>query len=68
MSKQISNKAMDNLVSAELKLKGLQEVMLALAESPVSPEHAPHLVYCAVSDIAEDLGKALDSIPGRKAE
>lgn len=66
MSKQISNKAMDNLVSAELKLKGLQEVMLALAESPVSPEHAPHLVYYAVSDIAEDLGKALDSVLGRK--
>ena len=66
MSKQISNKAMDNLVSAELKLNGLQEVMLALTESPVRIEHAPHLVYYAVSDIAEDLGKALDSVLDRK--
>ncbi len=40
--------------------------MLALAESPVSLEHAPHLVYYAVSDIAEDLGKALDSVLDRK--
>lgn len=66
MSKQISNQAMDNLVTAELKLKGLQEVMLALTESPVSLEHAPHLVYYAVSDIAEDLGEALDSMLDRK--
>lgn len=66
MSKQISNKAMDNLVSAELKLKGLQEVMLALAESPVSLENAPHFMYYAVSDIAEDLGEALDSVLDRK--
>ena len=66
MSKQINNQAMDNLVTAELKLKGLQEVMLALTESPVSLEHAPHLVYYAVSDIAEDLGEALDSMLDRK--
>lgn len=66
MSKQINNQAMDILVTAELKLKGLQEVMLALTESPVSLEHAPHLVYYAASDIAEDLGKALDSMLDRK--
>jgi hypothetical protein len=68
MSKQINNQAMDNLVAAELKLKGLQEVMLALAESPVSLENAPHFMYYAVSDIAEDMTEALDSILGRKAE
>ena len=62
MSKQINNQAMDNLVAVELKLKGLQEVMLALAESPVSLENAPHFMYYAVSDIAEDMTEALDSI------
>ena len=66
MSKQINNQAMDNLVAAELK--GLQEVMLALAESPVRLENAPHFMYYAVSDIAEDMTEALDSILGRKAE
>lgn len=42
--------------------------MLALAESPVSLENAPHFMYYAVSDIAEDMTEALDSILGRKAE
>lgn len=68
MGKQINNQAMDNLVAVELKLKGLQEVMLALAESPVSLENAPHFMYYTVSDIAEDMTEALDSILGRKAE
>lgn len=68
MSKQASNQAMDSLVAVELRLKGLQEVMLALAESPVSLENAPHFMHCAVSGIAEDMTEALDSLLGRKAE
>lgn len=59
---------LDSLILAEQKLKGLQEVILAIAEAPISLEAAPLFLYHALEDITEDMSDVLNVLMKRMKE
>lgn len=59
---------LDALILVEQKLKGLQEVILAIAEAPISFEAAPLFLYHSLDDITEDMSEVLNVLMNRMKE